>query len=177
MITRRRHAPGPERAVPSHGDPMTARALPTWNRLRATAAGRWLFSRAICFKAPYFATIRPVFRRLEPGLCEVGVPKRRAVLNHLGTVHAIAMCNAAELAGGLVTEVTLPDTHRWIPKGMRVEYLKTATTDLVATARCTLPEALEDPQTLEVPVEILDRAGSPVFRALIDMHVSRRRPR
>lgn len=156
---------------------MTVRALLTWNRLRSSAIGRWLFSRAICLKAPYFATIRPLFRRLEPGFCELGFPKRRAVLNHIGTVHAIAMCNAAELAGGLVTEVTLPDTHRWIPKGMRVEYLKTATTDLVATARCTLPEALQDQQTLEVAVEIRDRAESAVFRALIDMHVSRRKPR
>jgi acyl-coenzyme A thioesterase PaaI-like protein len=156
---------------------MTVRALPAWNRLRASAPGRWLFSRAICFKAPYFATIRPLFQRLEPGLCEVRFRRRRAVLNHIGTVHAIAMCNAAELAGGLVAEVTLPDTHRWIPKAMRVEYLKTAKTDLIATARCTLPETLADQQTLEVTVEVLDASASMVFRALIDMHVSRRKPR
>lgn len=46
------------------------------------------------------------------------------MLNHIGTVHAIAMCNMAELAGGTMTEVTVPSTHRWIPKGMTVEYLK-----------------------------------------------------
>lgn len=34
------------------------------------------------------------------------------------------MCNMAELAGGTMTEVTVPSTHRWIPKGMTVEYLK-----------------------------------------------------
>jgi len=156
---------------------MGGKASQAWRRLGGNAVGRWLFSRAISLKAPYFASIRPLFRRLEPGLCEVGFRKRRAVLNHIGTVHAIAMCNAAELAGGLVTEVTLPETHRWIPKGMRVEYLKTATTDLVATARCTLPETLADQQTLEVAVEVRDTSGSTVFRALIDMHVSRRKPR
>jgi acyl-coenzyme A thioesterase PaaI-like protein len=155
---------------------MPAAALSTWNRLRASAAGRWLFSRAISFKAPYFATIRPTFLRLEPGTCEVALRKRRAVLNHIGTVHAIAMCNLAELAGGLVTEVTLPDTHRWIPKGMRVDYLAVAKTDLVATARCILPPALADLQTLEVPVEVRDADGATVFRALIEMHVSKRRP-
>ena len=156
---------------------MGGKASQAWRRLGGNAVGRWLFSRAICLKAPYFASIRPLFRRLEPGLCEVGFRKRRAVLNHIGTVHAIAMCNAAELAGGLVTEVTLPETHRWIPKDMRVEYIKTATTDLVATARCTLPETLADQQTLEVAVEVRDTSGSTVLRALIDMHVSRRRPR
>lgn len=155
---------------------MTIRALTTWDRLRSSALGRWLFSRAICLKAPYFSTIRPLFRRLEPGLCEVGLRKRRAVLNHIGTVHAIAMCNAAELAGGLVTEVTLPETHRWIPKAMRVEYLKTARTDLVATARCTPPQSLAETQIMEVVVEVRDTAGETVFRALIDMHVSKRRP-
>jgi len=56
------------------------------------------------------------------------------VLNHIGTVHAIAMCNMAELAGGTMTEVTVPATHRWIPKGMTVEYLKKAETDLIAIA-------------------------------------------
>ena len=145
-----------------------------WDKLGHNAVGRWLFSRVICFKAPYFASIRPVFRRLEPGVCEVSFSKRRAVQNHIGTVHAIAICNAAELAGGIVTEVTLPATHRWIPKGMSVEYLRPATTDLVATARCTLPEALKDQQTLKIAVEISDATGTIVTRALIDMHVSRR---
>jgi len=155
---------------------MDGKASQAWRRLGGNAAGRWLFSRAICLKAPYFASIRPLFRRLEPGLCEVGFRKRRAVLNHIGTVHAIAMCNAAELAGGLATEVTPPDTHRWIPRGMRVEYLRTAKTDLIATARCMLPVTLADQQTLEVVVEIRDTDGTVVVRALIDMHLSRRRP-
>jgi acyl-coenzyme A thioesterase PaaI-like protein len=152
-------------------------ASKAWDRLGGNAVGRWLFSRIICLKAPYFASIRPLFHRLEPGICEVRFRRRRAVLNHIGTVHAIAMCNAAELAGGLATEVTLPDTHRWIPRGMRVEYLRTATTDLIATARCTLPRTLADQQTLEVVVEIRDTADTVVVRALIDMHVSRRKPR
>src|SRR3546814_8551637 len=39
------------------------------------------------------------------------------------SVHAIALCNAAELAGGMMTEVSIPSGARWIPKGMTVEYL------------------------------------------------------
>ena len=56
--------------------------------------------------------------------CVVFMKKRRAVTNHLKTVHAIAMCNMAELAGGLMTEVSLPQGKRWIPSGMTVKYLK-----------------------------------------------------
>lgn len=156
---------------------MAATALSIWNRLGTTRAGRWLFARVICRKAPYFATIQPIFRRLEPGTCEVRLRKRRAVENHIGTVHAIAMCNLAELAGGLAIDATLPATHRWIPKGMTVVYLKAATTNLTATARCTLPESLGETEDVVVTVDVRDDAEAVVFRALISMHVSRRKPR
>src|SRR5579885_2649695 len=93
-------------------------ALSMWRRLSGRPLGAWLFSQAICRKAPYFATIKPRFVVLEPGRAEVRAPLRRAVHNHIGTFHAIAMCNMAELAGGTMTEVTVPSTHRWIPKRM-----------------------------------------------------------
>ena len=35
-----------------------------------------------------------------------------------------AMCNMAELAGGLMTDVSIPQGSRWIPSGMTVKYLK-----------------------------------------------------
>ena len=60
--------------------------------------------------------------------------KRRAVTNHIGTVHAIAMCNLAELAAGTMTEISIPPSMRWLPKGMAVEYLKKAESDVEALA-------------------------------------------
>ena len=101
--------------------------------------------------------------------------KRRAVTNHIGTVHAIAMCNMAELSGGLVTEVSLPASLRWIPKGMTVEYLKKAETDLVATARPLV--AVDGFSGGEFPVEVIvkDLSGDTVFRARIAMWVSARK--
>ena len=127
----------------------------------------------LCFKAPYFGSIRPSFVQLRPEYCEVRIRKRRAVLNHLGSVHAIAMCNMAELAGGVMTEVTIPPSHRWIPTGMTVKYLKKATTDLVAVAT---PDATldwsADRVDYAVKVVVRDRSGWPVFEALITMRVS-----
>ena len=75
-------------------------------------------------KSTLFRQYFPSFIELKPNYCEISIKKKRSVLNHIGTVHAIAMCNMAELAGGTMTEVTVPSTHRWIPKGMTVEYLK-----------------------------------------------------
>ena len=96
--------------------------------------GKTLFTRAICLKAPYFGSIDPHIQELRPGYCEVHIKDRRGVHNHLGTVHAIAMCNMAELAGGMATEVTIPTDARWIPVGMTVEYLRKARGNLRAVA-------------------------------------------
>jgi acyl-coenzyme A thioesterase PaaI-like protein len=95
-----------------------------FQRLGTNAPGRWLFSRLVCWRAPYFATIRPTVESLQAGRCVVRLRDRRRVRNHLGTVHAIALCNAAELAGGLATDAAMPPQLRWIPKGMQVRYLK-----------------------------------------------------
>lgn len=151
---------------------MATSTLKIWQRCAGLPTGKWAFSRMLCLKAPYFSSIRPQFEELKPGYCRIRIPKRRAVLNHLGTVHAIAMCNMAELAGGTMTEVSVPDTHRWIPKGMAVEYLKKATTDLVAVAT---PETAIDGSTASecmVKVEVLDAQDVLVFQARITMWVS-----
>jgi len=58
------------------------------------------FGEMVCQMAPYFSTINPEFIDLRAGHSEAKVTKCRAVENHLGTVHAIVMCNAAELVGG-----------------------------------------------------------------------------
>ena len=114
-----------------------------------------------CKRAPYFGTIRPKFLDLEPKLCRVTMKKRRAVENHIGTVHALAMGNLCELAAGLCTEVTIPVGMRWIPRGMTIEYLAKAETDVVATARLDKTE-WAGPENIGVPVTVTDtsRQGS-----------------
>ena len=96
-------------------------ALRSWKALSGTAPGRWLFSRLVCLKAPYFGSISPVFDVLEPGRAVARIRKRRAVTNHIGTVHAIAMANLCELVAGTVTEVSVPRSMRWIPRSMTIE--------------------------------------------------------
>jgi len=148
--------------------------LAIWRRLARLPGGRWLFARLVCRKAPYFATIHPTVAELRPGHCEVRMGKRRAVLNHLGTVHAIAICNMAELAAGLVSDATVPVTHRWIPKGMTVEYLRKAETDLRAVAELDLLPELGAKAEVPVYVNAFDTSGESVFRATIRMWVSAR---
>lgn len=154
---------------------MSRSTLDIWTMFASKPGGKWAFSKLLCFKAPYFGSIRPRFEQLRPEHCEVRITKRRAVLNHLGSVHAIAMCNMAELAGGTMTEVTVPSTHRWIPKAMAVQYLKMAKSDLVAIASPHSPLNLSVPGEFQVDVVVKDKQGEPVFSALITMWVAPRK--
>ena len=132
--------------------------------------GQYLFSRAFAARAPYFKTIKPYVLRLEPNFCQVKLRKRKAVHNHIGTVHAIAVCNALEMAMAGMAEASIPSNLRWLPKGMEVNYLAKSTTDLIAEARVE-PEQWQ-PGDVAVKVRAVDTAGTVVVEGVIRLWVS-----
>ena len=134
------------------------------------SVGPAAFSNLACQMAPYFSTITPEIAELKPNHAVVTVPFRKEITNHLGTVHAIAMCNAAELAGGMMTDVSIPAGARWIPKGMTVEYLAKAKTDVTAVASAEGVDWQSDGDKV-VNVDIHDCEGKKVFTARITMNV------
>ena len=152
------------------------RVLDLYTRLADKPFGKWLFSRLVCWKAPYFASIAPRIEVLEPGRGVATLRHRRAVTNHIGTVHAIALCNLAEFVGGLACDVSLPASMRWIPKGMTVAYLKKAVGNMRATATPAFPSHAAD-EGYELPFEVVieDPQGDAVFRAAIAMWISPRK--
>ena len=152
---------------------MSASILQLYKTIGRKPFGHWLFSRAVCFKAPYFGSIKPRMVVLQPNRAEATIKHRRSVTNHLGTVHAIALCNLAEFTGGLLTDVSIPSSMRWIPKGMTVEYLKKAvgTQHGVATPEFAPYEASEGYE-LPVNVVVTDPLGDAVFKARISMWIS-----
>lgn len=117
--------------------------LTLWNTLSRLPQGQRVFSLAFARKAPYFATIHPRFTEIRPHRAALVIPKRRSVHNHLGTVHAIALCNGLEAAMGALAEATIPADKRWIPKGMTVAYTAKATSDITCVAE-TEPEQWSD---------------------------------
>lgn len=145
-------------------------ALNMYNKMSKLPAGNWLFSKALCVVAPYFGSIKPRFDELRPNYCQVSIKKRRSVQNHIGTVHAIAMCNMAELAGGTMTDVSIPKKARWIPAGMTVKYVKKAKTDLIAIADGSDLDWTVNGDVI-VPVIVKDTQGEIVFTADITMNV------
>ena len=139
--------------------------------------GERLFSLAFAQKAPYFASIHPRFTKVEANHAELVIPKRRSVQNHIGTVHAIALCNGLEAAMGALAESTIPKNKRWIPKGMDISYTAKATTDITCIAE-TDPEqwtgeALSD-QGGDVPVRVkgVRTDGTVVIEGVIRLWVT-----
>jgi acyl-coenzyme A thioesterase PaaI-like protein len=143
---------------------------------RVPVLGRGAFSLAYRCAAPYFLTIPASVVEVGPGMARARMPQRPWLRNHLGTVHAIALCNLAEYAMGAVAEATVPASHRWVPKGMTVEYRAKARGTMNATATLRLPAGpLGDRLELPVQITVSDAAAEEVFTATIRIWVTERR--
>lgn len=142
-----------------------------YQRMEKLPAGKTLFSLAICRKAPYFGTVRPRLQTLRPNYCEALLKKRRAVQNHIGTVHVIAICNGLEFAMGVVAEASIPSHLRWIPKGMDVRYTAKAETDIRVIAEVP-PGAWENGPEVPVAVRALRDDDTVVVEGTIHLWVT-----
>jgi acyl-coenzyme A thioesterase PaaI-like protein len=135
-----------------------------WARLSPLPGGRALFSRMIGFMIPYSGSIHPRVLELRGGYAKVEMRDRRAVRNHLHSVHAIALMNLGELTTGLAMTLAMPDGARGIVTGLSMEYLKKARGLL--TAECTAPpfDATVSAQH-DFRADIVDLSGDVVARA------------
>lgn len=137
--------------------------------------GRAVVSVGYRAAAPYFLTAPMRLREVEPGHAVATMRHVPWVRNHLGGVHAIALCNLAEYAMGATAEATIPAaTHRWIPRGMTVQYVARAKGRMTATTTLALPDALADRQELPVEISIRNDAGTEVCSATIRIWVTAR---
>ena len=146
----------------------TASSLP----VVGTTWGKKEFSIAFSQKAPYFSTIRPRFVELRANYAELVIPKRRGVHNHIGTVHAIALCNGLEAAMGALAEASIPQDKRWIPQGMDVTYTAKATSDITCIAETDAEQWTGDDPQLPVRVRGVRDDGTVVIEGVIKLYVT-----
>ncbi|MBK7906607.1 MAG: DUF4442 domain-containing protein [Gemmatimonadetes bacterium] len=142
------------------------RLLGLWRTLSPLPGGQWLFAMLFSRMVPYSGSVGPRIRHLEPGHCRVEIPDRRSNRQHLGSVHAIALMNVAEMASGMAMMSGLPDGVRGIVTHIAIEYLKKARGPITAVSRVAVPTVTTD-QDFDVISECLDREGIIVARATV----------
>lgn len=149
------------------------RLLALWSRLGGTAPGRWLFAQLIRFAVPYSGSIGARVTSLEPGRATVTLRDRRAVRNHLGSIHAVTLANLAELSSGLAMLAALEPGVRGIVTELTIKYHKKARGRLTATGTAAPPTVVEPTEAL-AHAEIRDASGDVVAEATVSWKLDRR---
>ena len=138
-----------------------ARVLNLWQRCEHLPFGRAIFGMLFGAMVPYSGSIGASVLALQPGHARLALRDRRAVRNHLGSIHAVALTNLGELTSGLAMTTALPAGVRGIVLRIESEYGKKARGTLVAEARVTVPEVKGD-MDHEVRADISDASGAVV---------------
>ena len=150
--------------------------LALWRRLAPLPGGRWLFAKLFGFAVPYSGSVRPRIRVLEPGHAEVEIADRRSNRNHLGSVHAIALVNLAEITSGLAMVVGLPPTVRGIVTTLSMTYHKKARGTIRAVANVAVP-TVTDERDFDVMAECFDGEGALVATGHVRWRLGPVRPK
>ncbi len=143
-----------------------SRVMSEWNRRKNSSWGRWLFSRGVGRFAPYTGTIGARIEELEPGRSVVTMRDRKAVRNHLNSVHAVALTNMVELCGSLSIIASLPPETRMIPVRLETDFIKKGRGTMTAEASCGIPHS-NDKAELPAAVIICDDSGDEIARGRV----------
>lgn len=144
-------------------DPVAVRLLWLWRRLEPWPGGKRAFAWMLARNVPYTGSIGALIETLAPGYARVSLRDRRAVRNHLDSVHAVAIANLGELATGLAVLTAVGDA-RGILVGLQMEYRKKARGTLLAECTCA-PPVITEPVELKVVADVTDQAGDVVATA------------
>jgi len=155
------------KAVPPVNDVLLA-----FRTLKNVPGGLTLLSKIVSRVAPYFQTVNPMIQKLDLNLCEALIKKSKSIENHIGTVHVIAICNGLEFVMGVLAEASVPQHLRWLPKGMSVNYVAKADSDIKLVATIDDEWKVGD---MQVKIDAYRADGQPVVKGYITLWVTEKK--
>ena len=135
-----------------------------WDRVSPLPGGRRIFSILLGRIVPYTGSIKPLVLELTASGARIQLRDRRAVRNHLRSIHAIALANIAELTTGLPLAYAVMPAGRTILLSLTVDFVKKARGTVTATSSFVPPSATHESE-IEIPVEVRDESNEVVVRA------------
>jgi len=145
--------------------------LAQWNRIKSIPGGRWVFSRVLGWTVPYVGPLWAQVQDLEPGRAVVKMADRRALRNHLGSVHAVALVNLGELTANLALTTLQPKRARWIVTRVEADYLKKARGMVRGETRLEQNNWQELGETPQGVSELFDESGDLVCRLRVHWNI------
>ena len=125
-----------------------------WETFTKLPYGNHFFSKIVGKFIPYTGSISPLVQKIEAGHAEVKLKDKKAVRNHLNSIHAIALANLGEFTTGLSIISQLNDTAKAILVKIEIEYFKKAKGDVIADAVSQIPKNMLQDTELTVAANI-----------------------
>ena len=125
-----------------------------WPKFIKIPGGKRLFSTLVGNFIPYTGSISPLVTSIEDHKASVFLKDRRAVRNHLDSIHAIALANLGEFTTGLCVISQLQEKSKAILVKIEIEYLKKARGDLLSTAEQIIEKSITEDTDFKVKAEI-----------------------
>jgi len=137
-----------------------------WAALSALPLGKEAFAKLIKLKIPYTGSIGARVEELRDGYARTTLRDRRAVRNHLDSIHALALANLGEMTSGIALYHAIDGRASGIVTEIRSVYLKKARGTLTATCEAAIAP-ITDKRTEVVEGVIRDREGDVVCRVFV----------
>ncbi|MEE2755273.1 MAG: DUF4442 domain-containing protein [Myxococcota bacterium] len=134
------------------------RLMSFWRKAQTIPGGRRIFSRLAGRMAPYTGTIKALVEELSPGYARLTMADRKAIRNHLESVHAIALVNFIEKTTGMAMVSQFPSGMRGIVTHIEVDFVKKARGLLSAECRAPTLKSASREQYI-VSTNVTDAEG------------------
>lgn len=135
-----------------------------WKNLSKLPGGKRLFSVLAGKYIPYTGSVCPLVEKMQTGEVVVSMQDRRAIRNHLKSIHALALANLGEFTTGLSLYSQLKQNEKAILVKLETQYLKKARGKLHSVTSFKIPESFQSDTDFLLEAEIKNAQNETVSK-------------